>query len=290
MFFRKKDKKENITDKIKTFQITPDFIEKSIFIPTINQQIDAISELFKQIEKIYNELQNVNSRLGQQYVKDFDSMMINYYEKTFITYDSKRKEQIHKEAKNQSKKARELLLRGISSHLEQYMNNLNSLEKISSKELKIEKISEYMINIKKIMLNIIEMKNKIFSIVLPMTTLIFIDSKTKEEQRIHSDHPIKRIGLLPFETLLDEISLFCKNGVESIDSWFKHLKNKRIRYIEAVVNQSKVQVAQDQAKAAKWTFYTQLGFIGLSVLFIIVSFFLSEYKKDWVDFFNLLIR
>ena len=148
-----------------------------------------------------------------------------------------------------------------------------------------------MINVKKFMSNIIEMKNNIFNINLPMTTMTFIDSKTKEEkQRIHSDHPTRRIGLLPFETLLDEIALFCENGIKSIDSWFDHLKNKRIRYIEAVVNQSKVQAAQEQSKAAKWTFYTQLGFIVLSILFIIVSFVLSEYKEDWLSFLNLLIR
>ena len=129
MFFRKKDKQENMTDKLQNFQMKSDFIEKNIFIPTINQQIDAISELFNKIEEIYNELQNENSEYALRYVRDFDSMMIDYYRKEFITNSLNINEQILREAKNEADKARKLLLSGVSSHLKQYMNNLKNLEK-----------------------------------------------------------------------------------------------------------------------------------------------------------------
>ena len=235
------------------------------------------------MKEIHNQLQNEQSKYAQRYVRDFDSMMIKYYIGQFKIDNHGIKEQATKEAK----KARELLLTGISSHLEQYMSNIKSLGGVSSQENNIKKISEYMIKAKTFMHNIIQMKNKIFNIVLPMTTLTFVDSKTKKEiQKLHLDNPIARIGLLPFETIINEVALLCENGIKSIDSWLNYLKNKRVQYLETVVNQSKVQAAQEQTKAAKWTFRTQLGFMILSVLFIIVSFFLSEYKEDWINFFN----
>ena len=120
-----------------------------------------------------------------------------------------------------------------------------------------------------------------------MTTLTFIDSKTQQEiKTLYSDNPIAKIGLLPFETRINEMALLCENGVKSIDSWFDHLKNKRIKDLETIVNQSKVQAAKEQTKAAKWTFFVQLGFIVLSFSFVVASFCLSEYKKDWIDFFT----
>ena len=141
------------------------------------------------------------------------------------------------------------------------------------------------------MSNIKQMKHKIFNIVLPMTTLTFVDSKTKKEiQKLHSDNPIARIGLLPFETIIDEIASLCENGIQNIDSWFKHLQNKKIQYMETIVNEKKVQAAQEQAKAAKMTFRVQLRYMALSVIFIIVSFCLAEHKEDWIDFFRLLIK
>ena len=182
---------------------------------------------------------------------------------------------------------RELLLEAISNHLKQYMDHLNSLGHIAPEEESIDKITEYMIKAKSFMFNIMQLKKKIFSIIMPMTTMILINSKTKKEiKRTSIDHPIKKIGLLPFETRIDEIALLCEDGVKSIDSWFNHLKSRKVQYLEVVVNQSKAQAAQEQAKAAKLTFRIQLGFMILSVFFIIVSFCLSEYKKDWIDFFK----
>ena len=288
MFYRKKDENKNSNlEALENFQLKPDFFEKNILIPVITRQTETISFLFDEIDKIHNQLQNEESEYTQQYVKDFDSMMGKYYLNTF----KRDNVGIREQAKKDAKKARELLLNGISSHLEQYMNNLKDLGEVSSQENNIKKISEYMIKIQAFMFNITQMKNKIFNIVLPMTTLTFVDSKTKKEiQRLHSDNPVTRIGLLPFEIIIDEVALLCENGIKSIDSWFDHLKNKRIQYLETIVNQSKVQAAQEQAKAAKWTFYTQLGFMILSVLFIIVSFCLTEYKENWIDFFKLLIN
>ncbi len=284
MFYKKKRiSNNNFHGSVKDFKIKSDFVEKNIVIPVITRQIETISSLFKDIEGIYNKIQDGTSAYAQRYVRDFNSMMTKYYISQFKIDNHNIREQ----AISETKKMRELLLYGISSHLEQYRNNLKDLGEISSQENNMAKISEYMIKTKTLMSNITQMKNKIFNIILPMTTLVFIDSKTKKEiQRSHSDHPIIKIGLLPFETIIDEIASLCENGIKSIDSWFDYLKNKRIQYWEAIVNQSKVQAAQEQTKAAKLTFRAQLGFMILSVLFIIVSFFLSEYKKDWIDFFT----
>ncbi len=276
-------KESDAIENIKGFKLKSDFVEKNIVIPVIIEQIKTISFLFVKMEEIYNQIQNEQSEYAQRYVRDFNSMMVEYYISKFRIDNQGIREQATKEAE----KARELLLSGISSHLKQYMSNIKNLGEISGQENNIEKISEYMIKVKTFMLNIEQMKNKIFNIVLPMTTLTFIDSNTQKEiQTLYSDNPIAKIGLLPFETMINEIALLCDNGIKSIDSWFDHLRNKRIQYLESIVNQSKVQAAQEQTKAAKWTFFVQLGFIVLSFSFVVASFCLSEYKKDWIDFFT----
>ena len=288
MFLRKKNSnKEQIIKKVKNYQIKPSFIEKNIIIPNIINQMNTISLLFKEMEEIYNQLQDESNEYAQDFKKDLTEMVITYNKTKFITDDPIIIKQMEDEAKNEAKRLREMLLNGISIHLDQYLSLLNNLGQISPKEDRIETISEYMIKAKSFMSNIIQLKKKIFNIVIPMTTVIITNPKTKKEiKRLPVDHPMETIGLLPFETRIDEIALLCENGIKSIDSWFDHLKNRKVQYLETIVNQSKVQAAQEQAKAAKWTFYTQLGFMILSVLFIIVSVFLANYKEDWIDFLN----
>lgn len=288
MFFRKEDRNEkNPIWNEKNHQIKPSFIEKNIIIPNIINQMNAISLLFKEMGKIYNQLKDENNEYAQEFKKDLTEMVITDNKKKLQLTDPIIIKQMENEAKSEANRLREMLLNGISDHLDQYLSLLNNLGRISPKEDRIETISEYMIKAKSFMSNITQFKKKIFNIVIPMTTVIITNPKTKKEiKRLPIDHPIETIGLLPFETIIDEIALLCENGIKSIDSWFDHLKNRKVQYLEIVVNQSKVQAAQEQAKAARWTFRTQLGFMILSVLFIIVSFCLSEYKKDWIDFFS----
>lgn len=281
MFYKKKNiDNTNVIENIKDFEPQSDFIEKNILIPVITEQVETISTLFNKMREIYNQLQNQNSEESQRYIKDFEWSIKNSKMKLGIQSNS---------VSEEAKKYREMLLNGIDDHLTQYTDALKKLGEISSED-DIKNISEYMINVRKFMFNIMQLKNKILSIILPMTTLETINRKTGEViQRLHLESPegkVTKIGLLPFETILDEIASFCDNGIKSIDSWFEHLKNKRIQYLETVVNQSKVQAAQEQAKAAKWTFFVQLGFIVLSFSFVVASFCLSEYKKDWIDFFT----
>lgn len=287
MFYKKKNLNKNNTIKdIQDFKPKSDFVENNIFIPFISKKIKTISFLFNEIEKIHNEIKNEQTEYAQRYKRDFDLMVEEYYIKEFGINNPSMIE----EAKSEAKKLRELLLNEVSSHLYQYINKLKELGDISNQEKDMQKIQEYMIKAQSFMSNIKKLKNKIFSIVLPLTTITIIDSRTKEEkQTLYSSHPIKKIGILPFETIIDEIASLCENGIKSIDSWFKHLKDKRVQQLEAVVNQSKVQVAQEQAKAAKLTFRTQLGFMILSVIFIIVSFCLAEYKEEWIYFFKSVL-
>ena len=285
MNYRIKDGKNgNIVENTKNFQLKPDFIEKNILIPTITEQVKFISLLFNKMKNICTQLQNEGEKYAQDYTKNFESILTIYHQKNFK--HSTNEEHI----KSETQKLKNLLLNGVSDHLRQYMDKLSNLGEISNQEDNMEKIIEYMINTKKLMDNIVQFKNKIFNITLPMTTVDIIDKKTGKVIRSWiSDIPemqTTKIGLRPFETSIDEIASFCKNGILSIDSWFKHLQNKRIQYMENIVNQSKVQSAQEQTKAAKWTFYTQLGFMVLSVLFVIVSYSLSEYKKEWRDLFT----
>ena len=286
MFFKKENRnKKNIIYKIENYKMKPSSIEKNIIIPNIISQMNAISFLFKEMGKIFNQLKNENSEFSQDFIKDLEAMMIDYYKQKSPMNDLNVK-QIEEEGRNGAKEIRELLLGAISSHFNQYIDHLNNLGQISPKEDKIETITEYMVKVKAFMFNIIQMKEKIFSVIMPMTVMIKKDSKTKKEiGRLPMDHPIKKIGLLPFETRINEMALLGENGIKTIDSWLDHLKSRKIRYLEAVVNQSKVQVAQEQAKTAKWTFYTQIGFMILSVLFIVASCCLSEYKEEWIDFF-----
>ena len=270
--------------KTKHSQLMPDFIEKNILIPKITTMIQTISLLFEQMKEILHDLQDENTAYSQSFNKDFTEMLMASYQEKFPNTNPK---QIEDAAKNEANKIKQTLQEGFSSHLKQYKKRLKDLGLIHSHENNIEKISEYMLNVKIFMLNIVQLKKMILSYAIPMTTLVIIDSKTKKEiKRFPKDHPVEKIGLLPFDTRIDEISSLCENGVKSIDSWFKHLKDKRIQHMENIVNKNKVQSAKEQTKVAKWTFYTQLGFMILSVLFVIASFCLSEYKEDWIYLFK----
>ena len=288
MNYRIKDRNNgNIIENTKNFQLTPDFIEKNILIPQIKIIIKTISVLFEEMEEIHRKLQDDNTEYAQDFNKDLKEMLIVYNQTKFTSTDPVIKNQIEDDAKNEVNEMKEKLQEGFSSHLEQYKKLLEGLGQIHNHENNMEKIHEYMIKAQSFMSHIVKFKKKIFSYIIPMTTLVMIDSKTnKEIKRYPKDHPVERIGLLPFDTKIDEIASLCENGIKSINSWFKHLQNKRIQYMENIVNQSKVHSAQEQTKAAKWTFYTQLGFMVLSVLFIIASYSLSEYKEDWIDLFT----
>ena len=286
--------KNTIIGSVQDFQPKPDFFEHSILIPVITGHIKTISCLFKKMKQMYDLLQNKDTPEAQQYIKNFDQLMTDYYMKKFKnislpvpTYSSE--DQIKAEAK----KYREMLLNGIASHLNQYMENIETMGTISNQEDDIKKISEYMINVRKFMLNIKQYKNKIFSIILPLTVMTVINRKTGEEvqRKLYASlEEVVKIGLLPFQTYLDEIASLCEAGITSIDSWFDHLKNKRLQNLEVIVNSSKVQAAQEQTKATKMTFRVQLRFIILSVLFIVASFCLTEYKEEWIDFFQFLLN
>ena len=285
-YFLKKEKEMKITNEQKEFTLEPDFIESNIVVPDINQKLTVIHELLTKMNRIYGELINDHSDHSKAYTQDFISMIQYYYKTTPNLKDRISEDNIHSEAM----KLKQQLLGGISIHLEQYLEAINNLRRISSTEKDIKKIQEYMISVHSFMLNITSLKNKIFNIIVPLTTIATIDKASgKEIDRLHKhifEGKVTKIGLVPFEQILDEISSFCENGIKNIDSWFDHLKNKKIQHIENIVYQAKVQASQEQAKAAKNTFYTQIGFMVLSVLFIISSFVLSEYKEVWTNLFS----
>ena len=318
------NKDNSAIESVKNFKPKSDFIEKNILIPVINQQIEAISSLFDKMKEICSKLQNENSKESQQYIKNFESSIHDYYikkfgiqnhsslfievKKIYSKLQNENTENIQQHIEDfesfiqnyyitkyamqsnkitcQAKKLGKMLLNGIYNHLIQYTDVLKKLKRVSPEEDNIEQVEEYMIKTKSLMSNLIQLKNKIFSIILPMTTLEIVNQKTGEViKSLHLDSlegKVTKIGLLPFETMLDEIALLCENGISSIDSWFNHLKNKKIQHIENIVNQSKVQAAQEQAKAAKWTFFTQIGVIILSLIFILVSIFFQQ----WINFFT----
>ncbi len=288
MFSGKNDRNNtNCIEKVKNHQMKPSFIEEEILIPQIVNQIETISLLFEEMKERHLKLQDENTDDAQDFKKDLIEMLRVYNQTKFPSRNPADMKKMDNAIKNEVDKMKKSLLGGISNHLEQYRKLLKDLGSIHNQESSMEKISEYMIRVQSFMSHIIQFKKKIFSHIMPMTTLVMINSKTNEEiKRFPKNHPAERIGLLQFDTTIDEIASLCESGIKSINSWFDHLKSRKIQYSGNIVNQSKVQAAQEQTKAAKWTFYTQLGFMVLSVLFILVSFCLAEYKENWINLFN----
>ena len=283
MFLRKNNKNNDNLSK----KINPSFVEKNILIPNIATIIKTISFLFEEMKEIHHKLKDDKTEYAQDFKKDLKEMLIDYNRTKFTSPDLAIMKQIEDVAENEVNEMAKILLDGISSHIEQYRDLLRKLGTIQNHESDMEKISEYMIKAQSFMSNIAQFKKKIFSYIVPMTTLVMIDPQTKKEvKRFPKDHPVEKIGLLPFETRIDEVASLCENGIRSINSWFGHLKNRRIQYFENIVHQNKVQAAQAQTKAAKWTFCTQLGFMVLSVCFIVVSFSLSHFKDNWINLFT----
>ena len=105
MFFRKdSSNKQQIIEKVKKHQMKPSFIENNIVIPNMINRMNTIALLFKEMKEIYNQLQNKNSEFSQEFIKNLETMMIDYNMQRCLTSDPIKRKQIEEEKKMEQSK------------------------------------------------------------------------------------------------------------------------------------------------------------------------------------------
>ena len=74
----------NISENLQNFQPKPDFVEKNLLIPIITEQMETIALLFSEMKEEYiNNYKIQKEKHAQEYKKDFESTMKDYYRRTF---------------------------------------------------------------------------------------------------------------------------------------------------------------------------------------------------------------
>lgn len=266
-----KDQKDELAFK-------PNHIEEEILIPYISNHVAQITKLFEEMEKIFQQIQT-----DQKYLEDFFVVFSNYYHKRFVHL-----QQIITQENTQQEVnyAKELLFNGIESHLNQYLNALRSKELKPPKEKSFKEISQYVTRVESVMINLKTLRNKILNIVLPATSITFSDPKTGktiDNRFSFSAEGVTQVSLLPFDTILREIVLFCDNGLQTIDSWKKSLIEREVQETQKIVSYRQVESATKQERTSLFALYIQILLIFLSLLFLFVGIFFDKIIDIIID-------
>jgi len=91
--------------------------------------------------------------------------------------------------------------------------------------------------------------------------------------------------LMPFDVRLKEMVNVAETSIQSIQRWGEQAGEQKAKHVEIITQLCEIKASEDQARAARWSFYTQIAVVVVALVLIVGSYKANQYleKKDLED-------